>query len=381
MDEAVREVWIGLAGDLWGNASAGHPEGRRARQAIDAARCAVARILGAEEGEVWFTSGGTESNNWALAGAALARAGERRHLVVSPIEHKSVLRAAEALVARGFELTVLPAGTSGAVQVADVERALRPDTSLVALMLANNETGVLQPVREVASLCRERGVLLHCDAVAAVGKVPVDVRALGCDLLSLSGHKLYAPKGVGLLYVRRGAFSEGTPERQACGQAAPALPPLIHGCGQQAGMRSGTENTAGIVALARAFERLEEGAYDHQRLERLRDRLWAGLQVLEPACQRNGTGACLPNTLSVAFPGHSGASLQQALGRLGFSVAAGAAATNGAASHVLLAMGLGEERARSTLRFSLGAFHQEADVERLLEAVGAALRPSAEAIR
>jgi cysteine desulfurase len=380
LDEQVREAWEAFAGDLWGNAAAAHPEGLRARAAIEAARRTIASALGAAQDEIWFTSGGTESNNWALSGAATAAGPARRHLVVSPIEHKSVLRAADALAARGWSLTVLPVDASGAVRVEDVERALREDTCLVALMLANNETGVLQPVAEVAGLCRERGVPLHCDAVAAVGKVEVDVETLGCDLLSLSGHKLYAPKGVGVLFVRRDAFPAPRAAEAACGASPAGFPPLIHGCGQQMGLRSGTENTPGIVALARAFERLAAGAFRHEEVGRLRERLWQGLQELEPSCRRNGAGACLPNTLSVAFPGASAAALQAALGERGISVAAGAASTNGAPSHVLLAMGLGAERARSTLRFSLGAFHDAASIDRLLEALGELLRPQPRSI-
>jgi cysteine desulfurase len=374
LDGSVAQTWVRFAAELWGNASAAHPEGARARAVIDSARARIARGLGARPDEIWFTSGGTESNNWALFGAAQAAPAGRRHLLVSGIEHKSVLRTAEALGRNGIEVEQLPVGASGAVRAEDVERALRPTTLAVALMLANNETGVIQPVAEVAALCRARGALLHCDAVAAIGKIAVDVRQLGCDLLSLSGHKLYAPKGVGILYVKQGtAFdSKGTP---ACDDDVAAFPPLIHGCGQQKGMRSGTENTPGIAALGTAFERLAQGAFQHAEPHRLRDRLWQGIQEIEPRAQQNGSGARLPNTLSVAFPGRSGAELQSALGALGFSVAAGAAASNGTPSHVLLAMGLGAERARSTLRFSLGAFHDGEAIEQLLAALREVLQP------
>jgi cysteine desulfurase len=376
LDGLVAETWVRYSRDLWGNASAAHPEGTRARTAIDAARSAIAAALGARAGEVWFTSGGTESNNWALAGAAQAARAGHRHLLVSGIEHKSVLRSAEALARGGVEVEVLPVGSSGAVRLEDVERSLRPTTFAVSLMLANNETGVIQPIAQVAELCRSRGALLHCDAVAAIGKIPVDVEQLGCDLLSLSGHKLYAPKGVGVLYVRGDAAGSASPAIESCGAAcSPTFPPLIHGCGQQSGLRSGTENTPGIAALGTAFERLTQGAFRHAEVGRLRDRLWEGILEIDPRCQRNGSGPCLPNTLSVAFPGRSGAQLQEQLGALGFSVAAGAAASNGAASHVLVAMGLGEERARSTLRFSLGAFHERESVERLLGALRQVLQP------
>lgn len=375
LDSVVAETWGRFTRDLWGNASAVHPEGLRARAAIDAARSSIAAALGADAEEIGFTSGGTESNNWALAGAALAAPAGRRHLLVSAIEHKSVLRSAESLARHGVDVEALPCGSTGAVRLEDVERALRPTTFAVALMLANNETGVIQPVAEVARLCASRGVLVHCDAVAAIGKIPVDVEHLGCDLLSLSGHKLYAPKGVGVLYMRADSVRPTAPASASSSAESVAFPPLIHGCGQQAGLRSGTENTPGVTALGTAFERMAQGAFRHAELGRLRDRLWEGILEVDARCQRNGSGPCLPNTLSVAFPGRCGAELQEALGALGFSVAAGAAASNGAASHVLVAMGLGAERARSTLRFSLGAFHERESVERLLAALREVLHP------
>ncbi|MCE9593425.1 MAG: cysteine desulfurase [Planctomycetes bacterium] len=329
----------------YGNAAANHPEGLKARAAIDDARASLARLIGAEPDEIWFTSGGTESNNWALTGVMLRP--ERGHLCVSAIEHKSVLRTAEHLGSLGCSVTLVPVDTDGRVRVEALARALRPDTRLVSVMLANNETGVIQPIREIADLCRARGIVLHCDAVCAIGKLPVDVRALGCDLLSVSGHKLYTPKGVGILYVRRGL----------------ALDPLIHGCGQQCGMRSGSENTSGAVAFGVAAERALAGAFRaSDDVATLRDELWDGIRRRFPEAVRNGAGASLANTLSVAFPGVSAVELQAALGERGISVAAGAAASNGAPSHVLTAMGLGEEHARSTLRFSLGRFTTRATV-------------------
>lgn len=346
----------------FGNPSAAHPEGRRAKAAVEDARATIAGALGARPGEVWFTSGGTESNNWAIASSARVhaeRTGAPGHVVVSAIEHKSVLRSAEALRRDGVEVSLVAPGADGAVRLEDVRAALRDDTFLVALMLANNETGVLQPAAEVGALCRERGVRFLCDAVCAVGKVPVDVARLGCDLLSLSSHKFYAPKGSGVLYVREGV----------------ELPPLVHGCGQQDGMRSGTENAPGVVAFGRAFERMAEGAFDPAPIAAARDRLWESLRAAIPGCVRNGEGPCLPNTLSVAFPGASSDRLQAELGERGYSVAAGAAATNGAPSHVLSAMGLGDERARSTLRFTLGAGTTDRALSGLVEAL-AELVPS-----
>jgi cysteine desulfurase len=350
--EAACRAWFASG---YGNASASHPDGALAKRAIERAREQVAAGLGAAPDEIWFTSGGTESNNWALQGARPR--GRTGHLVVSAIEHKSVLKTAEALREDGHSVTVVRAHPDGAVRVAEVAAALRSDTFAVAVMLANNETGVLQPAREIAALCRARGVLSHCDAVAAVGKVPVDVRELGCDTLSVSAHKLYAPKGCGVLFVRRGV----------------ALRPLIHGCGQQCGMRSGTENTPGAVALGRAFERLREGAFRAVESTALRDALARGIAAIDPAARINGDGPRLPNTLSVSFPGVDGAELQAELGRRGVSCTAGAAASGGAASHVLLGMGLSEERARSTLRFSLCAGTTASHVERALDALEHAL--------
>jgi len=352
---AVLEAYIESTRATCGNASASHPAGLLAQEHIAHARAAAARALGASSDEIWFTSGGTESNNWALKG--LFAPGQGGHLVTTAIEHKSVLRTADALARAGVAIDVVPVGDSGRVAVADIARALRADTRVVSLMVANNETGVLQPVREVAELCRARGVLLHCDAVAAIGKLPLDVRELGCDLLSISGHKLYAPKGCGVLYVRRGV----------------ALAPLIDGCGQQCGMRSGTENTAAVAALGRAFELLAEGAFDAARSPELRDRLWGGVRALEPRALRNGEGPWLPNTLSVTFPGRIGAELQSALGARGVHCAAGAAATGSSPSHVLMAMGKGESHARATLRFSLGHSTRADDIERALAALAAAL--------
>lgn len=361
---AVLEAFLASLRNTCGNASASHPLGQRAQVEIALAKEQVARALGAEPDEVWFTSGGTESNNWALKGCfepGAAAAKGVGHLVVSSIEHKSVLRSAEALARAGVALTVVPVGASGRVQVEDVERALRPDTRLVSLMFANNETGVLQPVREVAKLCRARGVRFHTDAVAAIGKVAIDVRELDCDLLSISGHKLYAPKGCGVLYVKRGV----------------TLAPLIDGCGQQCGMRSGTENNPSVAALGRAFELLAKGEFRAARSSELRDLLWQRIQALDPKAVRNGEEPTLPNTLSVSFSGRTGAELLGELGRRGVHVAAGAAATGAAPSHVLLAMGHSETRARSTLRLTLGHSTTRDDVEFAVKVLASALAATA----
>lgn len=355
----VRRLAVELLDRDHGNASAAHPAGRAARERIDRARAVVARALNARTEEIFLTSGGTESNNWALAGSVPH--GGRRHLVVSAIEHKSVLATARALEASGAELTVVPVERSGAVSLDAIARSLRPETALVSLMFANNETGVLQPVHEVGALCRARGVRFHVDAVCALGREPLDVERLQCDLLSLSSHKLYAPKGTGILYVRAGT----------------ELRPLIHGCGQQCGARGGTENTAGIAAFARALECLEEGRMPAPAaLAELRDELWDRLRDRLPRARRNGAGRLLCNTLNVCLPGTRAFEVQSALGELGISVSAGAAAATAAPSHVLVAMGVSEDDARASLRFSLGAGTTRESLARLVDALATVLASS-----
>lgn len=346
----VRALCAELLDGPFGNSAAAHPQGRAASERIERARAQVAAMLGAEPSEVIFTSGGTESNNHALFGTAALHAGG--HLVVSAMEHKSVLNAALALEQRGFELTLIRPGADGAVRVEDYEAALRDDTRLVSLMWTNNETGVCQPVRELAELCRERGVRFHTDAVCALGKVPVDVREVPCDLLSLSGHKLYSPKGIGVLYRRAGV----------------ELEPLLHGCGHQGGLRSGTENTTGTAAFGLACELHARGELkgEHSTAE-LRAALWTGIREALPEALLNGGAATIPNTLSVCFPGASATAMQAALAAEGFSVSAGASASTGAASHVLLAMGCSPEHASESLRFSLGRWSTPAGVQSLLE--------------
>jgi cysteine desulfurase len=333
----------------FGNPSAGHQQGRRVRAEIERARGMIATAIGAASEEIHFTSGGSEANNAALF-EGLKAAGDRRHLLVSSIEHKSVLACAEELARRGVEVELLPVDESGAVSLQDVERALRPDTGLVSVMMSNNETGVVQPVEALGRLCRERGILFHTDAVCTLGKLPIDVARLRCDLLTLGSHKLYAPKGCGVLYVRAGL----------------ELEPWIHGCGQERGLRGGTENALAIVGFARACELDRRGELvDPQALALLRDELHDVLRRRFPDACRNGRAPFLPNTLSVAFEGCESSRLQAELDRRGISVSAGASSSTARPSHVLLAMGLGPERARSSLRFSLGAGTTPATIEAL----------------
>ncbi len=352
VDERVLEEALKWMREGFANPSSSHPEGARAAAAIALAKERIAAGIGGFAREILFTSGGTEANNWALAGSA--RAAGRGHIVSSSIEHKSVLSSLRELGRQGFQVSIVAPRSDGALRVEDIAAAIRDDTILVSIMAANNETGAIQPVEAIGEVCRARGVRFHVDGVAALGKRELNVRAIGCDLLSLSGHKLYSMKGCGVLFVR-----EGT-----------ALAPLIHGCGQQGGMRGGTENTAGAVAFGCAFERLREGAFgSHQAIGALRAQLFERLKAKFAGLELNGSAAALSNTLNVSFPGADAASLVQRLGARGFSVSAGAAGAGGATSHVLEAMGLVGGRARSSLRLSLGAHSTLNGICSLVEAL------------
>ncbi len=335
--------------NLWGNPSSPHRRGRAARAAVEAARERVAACLGVAPSEVIFTSGGSESDTWALRGVVSATG--RHHVVTSAVEHPAVLETVRALERDGaVHATVVGVDRHGRVDPGDIAAALTPDTALVSLMLANNEVGTLQPVAEVAALCRRRGVLVHTDAAQAVGKIPVDADALGVDLVTVAGHKLYAPKGVGVLIVRRGV----------------AIEPLIRGAGHEGGRRAGTENVPSIVGLGHACELAAADVGDEVgRLRRLRDDLERRLLEAVPASVRHGhPSERLPNTTSLAFPG---VDANRLLARLADTVAAsaGAACHTDAVhpSHVLTAMGVRPEVARSTIRLSLGRFSSETDVD------------------
>lgn len=357
----------------WGNSGATHADGLEASAAIRRASAQVAAAIGGRAEEITFTSGGTESNNTVLFGLAESpRATQRRHLVVGLHEHYSVIRPAEALERRGFEVTWLSPGADGAIRIEDLKAAVREDTLLVSVMLANNETGVLQPVRQAARVAHDAGALLFVDAVCGVGKIPVDVRDLDCDLLTLSGHKLHAPKGIGALWAREGV----------------EWAPYVHGCGQQGGRRSGTENTMGAVALGAAMEHhgapgrtLEDEVHGDGSTPRgLRDELWQGILALGVGAERNGAGADLPNTVSVRFPGRSALEIQERLGERAISAGAQAGkpspedpAARPRPSHVLMAMGMGEECATESLRFSLGSTTTRSDIHAALGALAGAL--------
>ncbi|MBV8643158.1 MAG: aminotransferase class V-fold PLP-dependent enzyme [Candidatus Eremiobacteraeota bacterium] len=336
------------------NASSLHAEGRAARAAVDAARETVARIVGAVPREIVFTGGGTEADVLAVVGAARAQASRGRHIVTTAVEHHAVLRAADLLEREGWRVTRLPVDQRGLVDPDAFAAALTLETSIASVILANNEIGVIEPVAELAAVAHARRVVFHTDAVQAAGWLPLDVDALGVDLLSLSAHKFYGPKGVGALYVRT-----GTP-----------VEPLIVGGGQEHGLRAGTENVAGIVGFATALALAEaERPATAARVEALRDRLEAGILAAIPGVVVNGAGAPrLPGILSVAFAGAPSDALLIRLDLDGIAASAGSACAAGSLepSHVIAALGLGEDYRGGVIRFSLGRATTGAEVEEVL---------------
>ncbi len=357
----VLEAMLPFYTGRFGNPSSIHHYGQQARAAVEEARSQVARLLNCRPNEIVFTSGGTEADNLAVFGAvrAVPARGDRKHVITTEIEHHAVLHACQALEKEGVEVTYLPVGSDGVVDPDDVRRALRPETVLVTVMYANNEIGAIQPVAEVAALARAHGVLMHTDAVQAVGKIPVDTKALGVDLLSLSGHKIYAPKGVGALYVRRNT----------------RLRPVSYGGHHERDRRAGTENVAGVVALGRAAELARQSqAEESARLAALRDRLERGiLERVDEAGVNGDPTRRVPNTSSIRFEYVEGEALVIALDLKGVACATGAACSSGAIepSHVLTAIGLRPDQARASLRFSLGRQNTEAQVDQVLEIVPA----------
>ncbi len=335
----------------FGNPSSVHRHGQQARSAVEHARESVAHLLHCRASEIVFTSGGTEGDNLALFG--VLRAGD--HLITTQIEHHAVLNAAEALAERGIEVTFLPPTSTGRIEPAALHAAFRPNTRLVSIMLANNETGVLQPVRELAASAHAAGALFHTDAVQGAGKLPLDVHDLGCDLLTIAGHKMYAPKGVGALYVRRKL----------------QLTPMFFGGSHERQRRAGTENVPGIVALGRAAELamrwLGDGEAAH--LAALRDRLEQGLLAAIPGSGANCAGEPrTPNTISLYCEGVDAEALVIALDLAGVAVSGGSACQSGATepSHVLTAMRLPETRTRGTIRISLSRLSTDAEIDQAL---------------
>ncbi len=352
---AVTEAMLPYLGERFGNPSSVYAEGREARRAVEEARSRVARALGAEPSEIVFTSGGTEADNLAVIGVARALRNLGDHIITSAVEHHAVLEPCHYLEKEGFRVTYLPVDGTGLVDPEEVRRAITPRTVLVSVMHANNEVGTVQPVEEISSICREAGVYFHCDAVQTVGALEVDVGRLGVDLLSVSAHKLYGPKGVGCLYVRRGTRMES----------------LLLGGGQERRMRSGTENVAGIVGFGVAMELA--AAEWHRRSEHvrpLRDRLIEGVLGSIPRARLNGhPRRRLPNNANFIFDSIEGEAICLKLDLLGIAASTGSACSSerGEASHVLLALGIPPERAHGSLRLTLGRDNTEEDVDYLLE--------------
>ena len=340
--------------EKFGNASSIHQQGQQARAAVEHAREQVAELLNCRPAEIVFTSGGTEGDNLALFG--LMKPGD--HIITSSVEHHAVLNACKRLEEMGCAVTYLPVDGRALVDPDDVRRALRPETKLISIILANNETGVLQPVREIAKFAAEADVFFHSDAVQAAGKVPLDVKEIGCDLLTLTGHKMHGPIGAGALYVRKGTL----------------LQPLLYGGRHERSRRAGTENLPGIVGLGKAAEIAREGFADGgaERMGSLRNRLEQGILDAVEQIGVNSSGAPrVPNTTNIYFDCIEGEALVIALDLKGLSVSTGAACSSGAIepSHVLTAMGLSGDRARASIRFSLGKRSTSDDVDFALSLV------------
>ena len=345
----------------FGNPSSGHPYTVKPRQALNTARQQVAALLHGSPEEIIFTSGGTEANNWAIIGTARALRDRGRHIITSRFEHPAVLNVCAFLEKEGYEVTYLPVGEHGLVNVADVQAALRPDTILITIMHANNEVGTIQPVAEIAALAKSRGVRVHTDAAQSLGKIPVDVEELGVDLLSVAGHKLYAPKGVGALYVRKGVI----------------LAAFMHGAGQEMGRRAGTENILEIVGLGKACE---IAARDLERnrghMAAMRDRLHAAIAAGVREVRLNGhPEKRLPNTLSLSFHSLEANRILEAIGReVAASAGAACHADSVEISHVLRAMGVPMEWAKGTLRLTTGRMTTAQEVDRAAAVIVAAVK-------
>lgn len=351
----VFEAMVPYLTDKYGNPSSIHSYGREARADLNRAREQVAAAIGAAPEEIIFTAGGSEADNLAIKGTALAMYGEKSHIITSAVEHHAVLHSVESLKRLGFSVTILPVDSEGMVDPEDVKRAITPETCLISIMYANNEVGTIQPIEEISRIAREAGVLFHTDAVQAVGHMPVDVKSLGVDMLSLSGHKFYGPKGVGALYARRGV----------------RLAPLIDGGAQERKRRAGTENMAGIVGMGMAIElAVSEMDEVSAKEERLRDKLMEGLTQRIPDVKLNGHRRLrLPNNVNMSFLYVEGESLLLNLDMEGIAASSGSACTSGslAPSHVLMAMGIPHEVAHGSVRMTLGRYTEDADVERVLD--------------
>jgi cysteine desulfurase NifS len=346
--------------DFFGNPSSGHFYGALARQGVEKARRQTAEMLGCRPKEVIFTSGGTESNNLAIKGAAFALREKGNHIITSPIEHPSVLEVCGWLESQGFRITLVGVDKNGRVDPDDVARALTPSTILISVMHANNEVGTIQPIREIAAIAHSHNILMHTDAAQSVGKVPVGVGDLGVDLLTVAGHKLYAPKGVGALYVCAGTLLEK----------------VSHGAGHEFNLRPGTENVAGIVGLGEACRLVADNIDDYQaRMRAMRDMLEKRLLREFPEARVNAADAMrLPNTSSISFPGKEANVIVASSVQVAVSAGAACHAGDVQISHVLMAMGVPQKYAMGTIRFSMGRQTSGAEIERASAAFRAAVK-------
>jgi cysteine desulfurase len=337
--------------DIFGNPSSAHAFGREAKNAVNIARSRIASVLNADEKEIYFTSGGTESDNWAIKGIAYAHRDKGRHIITTKIEHHAVMDSCEYLGKNGYEITYLPVDEYGLVTPEQVKEAIRPDTILVSIMTANNEIGTIEPIADIGAVTREKGVLFHTDAVQAAGSIPLDVKQLNADLLSISAHKFYGPRGVGALYIRKGVKIEK----------------FLHGGAQERNKRATTENTPGIVGAGYALELAAEHMQEESgRLVQLRDRLIKAVMADIPHAKLNGHPIKrLPGNANFSFQGIEGEALLVMLDMNGIAGSSGSACMSGSfdPSYVLMATGMKEEQARSSVRLTLGAVNTEADID------------------
>ncbi len=358
----VLEAMLPFFSESFGNPSGVYATGREAHRAVDRARRQAAEAIGALPQEIYFTSGGSESDSWALTGAAFAGRARGNHLITSSVEHHAVLHTCRWLEKQGFQVTYLPVDSFGRVDPEELERAIRPETILISVMAANNEIGTLEPAEQIGGIARAHGIPFHTDAVQAMGVLPVDVNAWKADMLSLSAHKFHGPKGVGLLYVRKGI----------------RLDSLIHGGAQERGMRAGTENVPGIAGMGKAMELAAAGIPERaEKLRKLRDRLIRGLREAVPGIRLNGHPTeRLPGCAHFSIPGADGEAALLRMDLAGIAVSGGSACTSGSTepSHVLRAIGLEPELAKGGLRFTLGEENTEEEIDEALRVLPAIVK-------
>ena len=349
----VRDVMLPFFGEIFGNPSSAYSKGAEAAAPLAKARETIAALLGAKPTEIFFTASGSEADNWAIKGVALSMKNKGKHIISSKFEHHAVLHALESLEKEGYEVTYVDVNENGVIDPADVENAIRPDTILIAIMMANNEIGTVQPIAEIAAVGKQHGVTVFTDAVQAVGNMPVNVAELGVDMLAFSGHKIHAPKGIGVLYIRTGT----------------RVRPLIDGGGQERGRRGGTENVAFAVGLAKALEIATARLPEMARVKAMRDRLMQGLLDKIPYSRVNGdTEKRLDGNLNIGFEFVEGESLLMWLDASGICASTGSACNSASLepSHVLLSIGVPHERAHGSLRFTLSHENTEEDVDYIL---------------